>query len=97
MHAVDDLADAGPNAGQAAKIVVLVTKPLSLNPKKFDPDGDGAANLRHHRRRPAAERLLRRSTRPVRAIAKRILGKVSPETIATSATARRPAAGGTTR
>jgi hypothetical protein len=46
LHAVDDLADAGLNAGQAAKLVILVAKPLGLNPKKFDPDGDGPANLR---------------------------------------------------
>ena len=47
MHAIDDLADSGPNAGQAAKIVVLITQAARrLNPKKFDPDGDGATNLR---------------------------------------------------
>jgi hypothetical protein len=46
LHAIDDLADAGPNAGQAAKLVILVTRPLGLNPKKFDPDGDGRTNLR---------------------------------------------------
>lgn len=84
MHAIDDLADAGPNAGQAAKIVVLVTKPLSLNPKKFDPDGDGAANLRaiiDAGRQPNGSYGAFNATLYA-AIAKRILGKVPPETIA---------------
>jgi hypothetical protein len=84
MRAIDDLADAGPNAGQAAKIVVLVTKPLSLNPKKFDPDGDGAANLRaiiDAGKQPNGSYGAFNATLYA-AIAKRILGKVPPETIA---------------
>lgn len=46
LHAIDDLVDAGVNAGQAAKIVVLVTKPLGLSANKFDPDHDGAVDLK---------------------------------------------------
>ncbi len=47
LHAIDDLVDAGVTAGQAAKIVVLVVKPLGLNPSNFDPDHDGGTiNLR---------------------------------------------------
>jgi hypothetical protein len=84
MHAIDDLADSGPNAGQAAKIVTLVTKPLSLNPKKFDPDGDGATNLRaiiDAGYRPDGSYGAFNATLYA-AIAKRILGKVPPQTIA---------------
>lgn len=46
LHAVDDFADAGLNAGQAAKIIMLVTRPLGLSPTKFNPDKDTAVNLR---------------------------------------------------
>src|SRR4051794_21879806 len=38
MHAVDDLADSGITGGQAAKLIVLVAKPLGLLVTKFDPD-----------------------------------------------------------
>ncbi len=41
LHAMDDLVDAGVNAGQAAKLIELVVKPLGLLSTKFDPDNDG--------------------------------------------------------
>lgn len=41
LHAIDDLVDSGITAGQAAKIIVLVVRPLGLNVINFDPDGDG--------------------------------------------------------
>ncbi len=40
LHALDDLADSGIDAGQAAKLVVLDVKPLGLSPRHFNPDGD---------------------------------------------------------
>jgi hypothetical protein len=47
LHALDDLADSGVDAGQAAKIVVLDAKPLGLSFTKFNPDGDaGTVNLK---------------------------------------------------
>jgi hypothetical protein len=47
LHAVDDYVDAGINAGQAAKIVQLVARPLAVSVNKFDPDKDGhKVNLR---------------------------------------------------
>jgi hypothetical protein len=45
LHALDDLAQSGINAAQAAKLIVLVTAPLGLSSTAFDPDGDGAQNL----------------------------------------------------
>lgn len=45
LDAVDDFADGTLTAGQAAKLVVLVAKPLGYDPKAFDPQGDGARNL----------------------------------------------------
>ena len=49
LHALDDFADgtgAGAiDAGQAAKLITLVTVPLGLSSTAFDPDGDGAKNL----------------------------------------------------
>jgi hypothetical protein len=45
LHALDDFAQAGLDAGQAAKLIVLVTAPLGLSSTAFDPDGDGAQNL----------------------------------------------------
>lgn len=48
LDALDDLADGAfgvVKAGQAAKLVVLVTAPLGLDAAAFDPQGDGAANL----------------------------------------------------
>lgn len=84
LHSLDDLADAGFNAGQAAKIVVLVTKPLGLNPKKFDPDSDGAANLRatiDAGKQPGGAYGAFNATLYA-AIAKRILGGVPADTLA---------------
>lgn len=45
LDAIDDFADGTLTAGQAAKLVVLVAKPLGYDPKAFDPQGDGARNL----------------------------------------------------
>src|SRR5262245_51122688 len=39
LHAIDDLADdPALNAGQAAKLIVLVAKPLGIASGTFDPD-----------------------------------------------------------
>jgi hypothetical protein len=47
LHALDDLADGGIDAGQAAKLVVLDTEPLGLSAQKFNPDGDAkSVNLK---------------------------------------------------
>lgn len=40
LHALDNLADAGIDAGQAAKLVVLDVMPLGLAATQFNPDGD---------------------------------------------------------
>ena len=45
LHALDDFADSGINAGQAAKLAILVARPLGSSTTSFDPDGDGAVNL----------------------------------------------------
>jgi hypothetical protein len=45
LHAIDDYSQSGLNAGQAAKLTVLVARPLGLSVTAFDPDGDGAVNL----------------------------------------------------
>ena len=45
LHAIDDLADSKIDAGQAAKIVELVARPLGLSVTKFNPDKDHAVNL----------------------------------------------------
>lgn len=45
LRAIDDFADSGINAGQAAKLVILVARPLGLSSTAFDPNGDGAVNL----------------------------------------------------
>ncbi len=49
LHALDDFADrtggGAVDAGQAAKLIALVTVPLGLSSTAFDPDGDGAKNL----------------------------------------------------
>lgn len=45
LDALDDFADGTLSAGQAAKLIVLVAKPLGLGPTTFDPQGDGARNL----------------------------------------------------
>jgi hypothetical protein len=41
---LDDLVDGGTDAGKAAQLIV-VAKAVGLDPAKFDPDGDGAADL----------------------------------------------------
>ncbi len=47
LHALDNLADSGIDAGQAAKLVVLDAKPLGLSVTDFNPDGDAkSANLK---------------------------------------------------
>ena len=45
LDAVDDFADGTLSAGQAAKLIVLVAKPLGLSTTAFDPQNDGARNL----------------------------------------------------
>ncbi|MDZ4826743.1 MAG: prenyltransferase/squalene oxidase repeat-containing protein [Actinomycetota bacterium] len=45
LNAMDDFVDGGISAGQAAKTILLVAKPLGINYRKFDPDNDGAVNL----------------------------------------------------
>jgi hypothetical protein len=45
LHNIDDFVDGPIGAGQAAKIIVLVAKPLNRSVSSFDPDGDGAKNL----------------------------------------------------
>jgi hypothetical protein len=45
LHATDDFADSGINAGQAAKLVVLVSRPLGLSVTRFNPDKDTPADL----------------------------------------------------
>jgi hypothetical protein len=84
LHGLDDQADAGLNAGQAAKIVVLVAKPLGINAKKFDPDKDGATNLRtviDAGKQPGGSYGAFNATLYV-AIAKRQLGQVPADTVA---------------
>jgi hypothetical protein len=46
LHAVDDFADSGITAGQAAKIALLVSRPLGLSVTRFNPDKDTPVNLR---------------------------------------------------
>jgi hypothetical protein len=47
LHVLDDFADGGIDAGQAAKLVVLDTEPLGLSAQKFNPDGDAkSVNLK---------------------------------------------------
>ena len=48
LHYIDDFVDstsAPINAGSAAKVIVLVAKPLALGVTNFNPDGDTAKNL----------------------------------------------------
>ncbi len=45
LDALDNFADGTLSAGQAAKLIVLVAKPLGLSPTAFDPQSDGARNL----------------------------------------------------
>ncbi len=39
---LDDFAEGSITKGQAAKLIVLVTNPLGLDPTAFDPSGDGS-------------------------------------------------------
>ena len=43
LDAVDDFAEGAISAGQAAKLIVLVSEPLGYDSGSFDPAGDGAA------------------------------------------------------
>jgi hypothetical protein len=46
LHALDEFADSGLDAGKAAKLIVLDLVPLGLDPTRFDPDCDiGTTNL----------------------------------------------------
>jgi hypothetical protein len=45
LSALDDFADGPIGAGEAAKLIALVTAPLGLSSTSFDPDRDGAKNL----------------------------------------------------
>src|SRR5262249_19655321 len=96
-HAIDDLADdPSLNAGQAAKIVTLVARPLGLAPGTFDPDHDGARNLRtviDASAKPDGSYGTFNATLYV-AIAKRILGDgVPPATLALIRSAQGPDGG----
>jgi hypothetical protein len=85
LHAIDDFVDSAPlNAGQAAKIVVLVAGPLGINPKKFNPDGDASANLRTtiDNGRQANGSYGAFNATLYAAIAKRVLGGVPANTLA---------------
>jgi hypothetical protein len=95
LHAVDDFAASGLNPGQAAKVVMLVTKPLGLNPRKFDPDGDGVTNLRaivDAGLRPDGSYGAFNATLYA-AIAKRLLGGVPASTLAYIRNAQEPNGG----
>lgn len=43
LDALDDWADSPVNAGEAGKLIVLVTEPLGIDPTDFDPSGDSAS------------------------------------------------------
>jgi hypothetical protein len=45
LNELDNLADGSVNAGRAAKLIVLVTNPLGLDPNAFDPDCDGGPGV----------------------------------------------------
>ncbi len=45
LDAMDDFADGTLTAGQAAKLIVLVSTPLGLSSTAFNPQGDTARNL----------------------------------------------------
>lgn len=45
LRALDDYADGSIGAGQAAKLIVLVTNPLGLDPNLFDPECDGGSGV----------------------------------------------------
>ena len=68
LHYIDDLVDgttAAINAGSAAKVIVLVAKPLGLVVDNFNPDGDTGEEPRARRSTAARSRTARtaRSTR----------------------------------
>jgi hypothetical protein len=95
LHAVDDYADGGLTAGQAAKLIMLVTRPLGLSPTRFNPDKDTPVNLRA---------ILDGGLQPdgsygafnatlYAAIAKRVLGGVPPQTLAYIRAAQEPGGG----
>jgi hypothetical protein len=44
LRYLDDVADAGETGGEAAKLVIVAAA-VGLDPARFDPDGDGAADL----------------------------------------------------
>ncbi len=47
LHAIDDYADSGITPGQAAKLILLVAKPLGYSAGKFNPDNDAqSVNLK---------------------------------------------------
>jgi hypothetical protein len=45
LRSLDDYADGSIGAGQAAKLIVLVTNPLGLDPNLFDPECDGGSGV----------------------------------------------------
>ncbi|MSO79262.1 MAG: hypothetical protein EXQ79_06610 [Acidimicrobiia bacterium] len=45
LRALDDYADGSIGVGQAAKLIVLVTNPLGLDPSLFDPECDGGTGV----------------------------------------------------
>lgn len=45
LDALDALVTGGVSKGQAAKVIVLATNPLALDPTAFDPSGDGVTDL----------------------------------------------------
>jgi hypothetical protein len=45
LDAIDDYVSGTIGAGQAGKVITLVTNPLGINPANFDPRGNGATNL----------------------------------------------------
>ncbi len=45
LDAIDDFAESGITAAQAAKLIVLVAKPLGYSPAAFNPQGDTPTNL----------------------------------------------------
>jgi hypothetical protein len=45
LRSLDDYADGGIGAGQAAKLIVLVTNQLGLDPNLFDPECDGGSGV----------------------------------------------------
>ncbi len=85
LHAIDDFVDSGINAGQAAKILTLVARPLAMNVNRFNPDKDATAvNLRaiiDGGHQPGGSYGAFNATLDA-AIAKRVLGGVPADTLA---------------